>query len=99
MGPHSTQALIALAGQGHVILSMACTATLKEMSVPLQLLHSVQSKMVQQQTTRTAGAEVWSARVPQGSFVIRRMEEVLAGRLASVHSVILKKRVTKIVGP
>jgi hypothetical protein len=64
MGPHSTPS-IALAGQQHVILSMECTATLKEMSVPLQLLHSVQSKMVQQQTTRTAGAEVWNARVPQ----------------------------------
>ena len=66
MGPHSTQVSIARAGQRHVILSMACTATLKEMSVPLQLLHSVQSKMVQQQTTRTAGAEARSARVPQG---------------------------------
>ena len=35
MGPHSTPS-IALAGQGHVILSMACTATLKEVRAPPQ---------------------------------------------------------------
>ena len=34
MGPHSTQGLIALAGQRHVILSMVCTATAHSASAP-----------------------------------------------------------------
>ena len=34
MGPHSTQVSIALVGQQHVILSMACTATARSASAP-----------------------------------------------------------------
>ena len=99
MGPYSTQAPIARAGQVHVILSMACTATLKEVRAPPQSSQIyVPFVTALQQTALRARAGVWSVRVPQGSFVIRRMEEVRAGRRTLVHSVILKKRVTQIVG-
>ena len=100
MGPYSTRVPIARAGQVHVILSMACTATLKEVRAPPQSSQIyVPFVTALQQTALRAHAGVWSVRVPQGSFVIRRMEEVRAGRLASVHLVILKKRVTKCARP
>ena len=59
MGPHSTQVTIALAEQRHVILSMACTATLKQVSVPSQFFQiCVPFVMVPQQTLLHARAGV-----------------------------------------
>ena len=65
MGPHSTP-LIALAGQQHVILSMACTATMKEVHAPPQPSQiCVPFVMAPKQTPLHARAGVLSARVRQ----------------------------------
>ena len=66
MGPHSTPS-IALAGQQHVILSMACFATLKEVHAPPKLSQIyVLFVMAPKRTALRAHAGVWSARVPLG---------------------------------
>ena len=82
------------------LVSFATLKPLKQVSAPLQSSQIyVPFVMALQRTALRARAGVWSARVPQGSFVIRRMEVGRAGKRASVHSVILKKRVTQIVSP
>ena len=66
MGPHSTQVSIALAGQQHVILSMACTATLKEVrALPQPSQIYVPFVMAQQLMEQHARAVVGHARVRQ----------------------------------
>ena len=94
MGPRSTRST-ARAGQRYVILSMACTAT--PLSTCALLSRSVLWQMALLPTLDVANAAMLHVLSPQGWFVIRRMEEGHVGRRASVHSVILKKRV-QIVG-
>ena len=56
MGPHLTPST-ALAGQQHVILSMACSATHPTVNVHLSPFQIVARQMVQQLTERRARAE------------------------------------------